>query len=213
MAEPGEHHHGVNKEGKEIAQTSTINIYATESTRTHMSHVTKQGFGVSTPLDKPQTEIYYHWNGKLHPTELQRRHPQSRDTYVSSSNAHADLEALAQNFAHNYRETSNPDLQREGKPSYALSFEPSKALKKAMEEQGIKYRHLTQEEQDKFMEAFLEANKRATDERTQGTSKAKHAVRSMTPPPTQEASDQRTASGRIKTIAAELARKITGKKP
>ena len=38
-----------------------VNVYALDATTTTPDHVTRQGFGVSTRLDKPIKSTTYHW--------------------------------------------------------------------------------------------------------------------------------------------------------
>jgi hypothetical protein len=76
-----------------------------------------------------------------------------------------DIEKLAQNFADNYRQRQNPDLQKKGESSYSLKFEPSEeVIRKFKERHGenATLRGLNAEEQKRFMDAFRKANEEAT---------------------------------------------------
>jgi len=137
---------------------SEINIYVVEKTKTHEDHVTKQGFGYSTPLKSPQKLSRFVWEGKLYQS-------QSRKDYLGSSMSKEDIERLAENFALNYRDHLNPDLQKMGQSSYSLKFEPSEEIIRKFKEQhgeGTTIRGLNSEEQKRFMEAFRKANEEAT---------------------------------------------------
>lgn len=152
------------KENKEIIP-SEIHIFAIEHTETTKDTVTKQGFGYSSPLESPQTKTFYHWEGKLNPTEFERTYPQGKEGYVGSSMADEDIEGLAENFAARYRETQNPELQKRGESSYSLKFEPSENVARKTEAahgKEARVRGLTQDEHRKFMDAFSRANQEAT---------------------------------------------------
>ena len=50
--------------GKEV-EPLKINIYALEETVGIEDKVSKQGFGISMPLENPVKNIHYRWEGKL----------------------------------------------------------------------------------------------------------------------------------------------------
>lgn len=140
---------------------SEVHVYVVELAISHADTVSQQGFGHSTPLAVPERRITYNWKGKLHSTTFERSHPQSREGYTGSSNAHADIAELARNFAYNYRERQNPDLEKQGSPSYTLQFGPPEEVAQKVKEQygdGAIVRGLTAVEQKAFMNAFQEAN-------------------------------------------------------
>ena len=144
---------------------SEIDIYVVEEVKTHKDNVTDQGFGYSTPLESPQKSSRFVWEGKLQPSEHERKNPQSRENYAGSSMSQDDIEKLAQNFAYNYRSHQNPDLQKAGQNSYSLKFEPSEEVMRKFKEQhgeGVTIRGLNAEEQKIFMDAFRKANEEAT---------------------------------------------------
>jgi hypothetical protein len=68
-----------------------VNVYALDTTRTAADHVSRQGFGVSTRLDKPITSTTYHWQMR----------PESGG--LGASNARSSIEALAANLSDNIR--------------------------------------------------------------------------------------------------------------
>jgi len=147
-----------------IHRPSIINIYAVEDTvtKTHDDHVTRQGFGYSSPLAQPQitNETFYRWQGRLQPNAAeQTTNPQG----VESSNSRSSIEELAENFAQNYRDRQDPVLQKKGDTSYSLQFQPTQAqlteLMKTNAEVARVIRALNPDEQRRFMEAFHEANK------------------------------------------------------
>ncbi len=144
---------------------SEIDIYVVEEMKTHTDNITEQGFGYSSPLETPQKQTRYAWEGKLQATEYERKNPQSREGYVGDSMSQDDIEKLAQNFAYNYRTCQNPDLQKSGESSYSLKFEPSEEVIRKFKEQhgeNATIRGLNAEEQKRFMDAFRKANKEAT---------------------------------------------------
>ncbi len=146
-----------------------ISIYAIEETVTHSHTHTDHGHGYSTPLESPQKLIHFKWEGKLHPTEFQRRHPESREGYSGSSSSHQDLETLARSFAHNYRERQNPNLKKLGKSSYTLGFNPPENIVESRTREFGKtfsFRALSLEEQERFMNAFRDANEEAVNKKT-----------------------------------------------
>lgn len=145
--------------GAELHKASTINIFAIQDTKTYEDRVTKQGFGVSTPLATPQESTYYRWQGRLHPNPAERT---TQPEGTQSSNIRDSLEELAENFAHNYRDRQDPVLQQRGEASYSLQFQPTQEqieeLKKTNPDVARVVRGLTQEEQERFMTAFKKAN-------------------------------------------------------
>jgi len=152
--------------GGELHRASTINIFAIEdkTTKTHEDHVTKQGFGYSSPLARPEVSesTYYRWQGRLHPIAAQRA---TNPEGVQSSNSRGSLEELAENFAQNYRDRQDPVLQQQNEASYSLQFQPTKEqleeLRKANQDVARVVRGLNPEEQKRFMDSFLKANKAA----------------------------------------------------
>jgi hypothetical protein len=46
-------------EYSEETPSPEVHIYAVEQARTHSEFVTKQGFGISEPLDRSQQGLYY----------------------------------------------------------------------------------------------------------------------------------------------------------
>ncbi|OGV97582.1 hypothetical protein A2W24_06085 [Microgenomates group bacterium RBG_16_45_19] len=163
-AEPLRGAQPVQPERGELHRTSKINIFAIDDkvTKTHEDHVTKQGFGYSSPLAKPEVSesTHYRWEGELHPNAAERV---SRPDYVSSSNVRDSIEALAENFAQNYRDRQDPVLQQRGEASYSLQFQPTQEqideLMKTNPDVARVVRGLKPEEQETFMNAFRKANK------------------------------------------------------
>lgn len=156
----------IQPEKGELNRPSTVNIFAIEdkTTKTHEDHVTKQGFGYSTPLATPEVSesTYYKWQGRLHPNPAQRA---SKPEGFQSSNVRDSLEELAENFAQNYRDRQDPVLQQRGQASYSLEFQPTQdqieELRKANPDVARVVRGLNQEEQKRFMAAFQKANQAA----------------------------------------------------
>jgi len=135
--------------------TSTINVYAIETTKTEENFVSKQGFGHTEKLKSPQRSVSYHWEGKLH---------NQTEDYVGSSGGRDSIEDLAENFSDNYMTHQNPKLKNEGKPSYGFSFTPpQEAEKQYSGGKTVRVRGLSGEEQERFLEAFKKANKKAVE--------------------------------------------------
>lgn len=138
-----------------------IRIYAYEHVITHRDHVTKQGFGGSTPLESPIKRKYYDWKGNLWPSDFERKNPKSKRA-ISSLSTRETVEELARNFSRNYLGHLDPELERKGEASYTLIFEPTEEIITDLRGRRFtKVRSLTPEERDKFMEAFKKENQAA----------------------------------------------------
>lgn len=137
------------------ATSHEVSIFAADRIKTSVDIFSNQGFGRTTSLEKPISSTTYHWSGILHGKGTDN---------VGSSNCRDTLSQLAANFAENYRGHQNPDLQKAGKASYTLCFEPTSmdTLTFSSGQQGqVTIRPLTAEEQQVFMRAFQQANKMA----------------------------------------------------
>jgi hypothetical protein len=131
--------------------TNTINVFAVEQTLTQEDHVTKQGFGYTSPLKEPRKSIYFSWNGKLHGSEK---------NVVSTSGGGQTVQAAAEHFSPVYRSHLNPDAIKAGVSSYRFDFTPPKNT----DQKGA--RALDAAEKGLFLEAFRAANEEATGQKT-----------------------------------------------
>lgn len=148
-----------------LNEPSTIRVVAlvTNFLKTQEDHVTAQGFGYSSPLEKPVqvNETAYKWEGLLHPNAAERQAPKSREGYRGASNIKNSVTELAENFAQNADQRQNPTLQLSGKDSYTFNFEPlvtEDAVKTLPDH--TKMRALDSQEQDAFLRAYEEAKKK-----------------------------------------------------
>lgn len=157
-----------NLEIGELHKPLTINVFAIEDkrTKTHEDNITKQGFGYSTPLDKPEISesTYYKWQGRLHPITAEHGvNAKGDQSYIGSSNVRDSIEELAANLAQNCRDRQDLVLQGQGKDSYSLQLEPTQEqineLKKTTNSDVARVvRALKPEEQKKFLDAFHQAS-------------------------------------------------------
>ena len=126
-----------------------INVYARQVTETMSHHITRQGFGYSSPLEHAETNITYIWEGKLHG---------QRKDVVGSSNFRGNLDDLAQNLVLNIRGNPSPQHNSAGMPAYRIGYE----VDESRQEQGsssVETRALTPAEQWAFSVAFEKALK------------------------------------------------------
>jgi hypothetical protein len=150
----------------EPASPARVNIYAVDTVSHAVRRSTRNAFIYSEPLTEPHADTYYVWDGELHPVKDEVAGPAEHDR-IKASNHHRDLATLAINFAENYRSHPNQRPQSAGQPSYELVFDPTPT---AIEDDGSeavgshgtrKPRSLTPQEQETFLLAFQEANRRA----------------------------------------------------
>jgi hypothetical protein len=153
-------------EAGELHKKSIVNVFAIEdlTTKTSEDHVTGQGFGYSSPLEKPMqsNQVAYRWEGMIHPTALQAK---SKPEMIRAYNVRDTLQELAENFAQQYREHQDSLLQANGESSYAIQFAPTQEqvaelLETSAQVQRV-VRGLKPDEQEAFMSAFAKANAEA----------------------------------------------------
>lgn len=154
------------REKGELHKQSSINVFAIEDliTKTSEDHVTGQGFGFSSPLEKPveTKSISYRWEGMIHPNDLQKA---SSPEMIKAYNARESLTELAENFADQYRSHQDSELQAKGESSYALQFQPTQEqiaeLMQTNADVQRLVRGLNEEEQVAFTLAFTKSNEAA----------------------------------------------------
>ncbi|KKP33083.1 MAG: hypothetical protein A2312_01395 [Candidatus Staskawiczbacteria bacterium RIFOXYB2_FULL_32_9] len=156
-----------------------VYVYAVEETRREESHVTRQGFGYSTPLEKPETEIRFAYSGQFYTPEAQRR----QGWTGGARNARENLKSLAISFSENYlRSRGNEEKETGKKTDFTFKFDPAPDTEKGSYSNERKSRSLTPEEQEEFLEAFREANKESVAKEATKKITSKSVKKTLPPP-------------------------------
>jgi len=122
---------------------NVVTVYAVETVRTMKDHVTEQGFGYSSPLEKPETTVKYSWQTNLHKPG------------VKTGNYGNSLDELAQNLAMNVKATPSQPHNQAGIPFYSISYDMERKEINGISKSVI--RPLTLFEQLLFSGAFRKA--------------------------------------------------------
>ena len=126
---------------------NVVTVYAVETVRTMEDHVTKQGFGYSTPLEKPETTVTYNWQTQLHG---------QRPEVIGAGNTRESLSELAENLAMNVKTYPSQPHNQAGIPAYSLSYQVERKEAGNDDSKSIT-RPLTSVEQLLFSGAFQKA--------------------------------------------------------
>ncbi|MBI2582086.1 hypothetical protein HYV87_03100 [Candidatus Woesearchaeota archaeon] len=126
---------------------NVVTVYAVETTRTKEDHVSRLGFGYSSPLEKPETTVTYDWQTQLHG---------QRPEVIGNGNTRESLSELAENLAMNVKANPSQPHNQAGIPAYSLSYQVER---KEVEYGGSKSinKPLTPVEQLLFSGAFQKA--------------------------------------------------------
>lgn len=168
-------------------EPSDMYVYASEHevTETSRDYFTKQGFGISEPLDAPATRrgTSYSWQGRIHPY---------KEEVGLSHFDNGKLEVVASSFSSTYMGHQNPELKKQGLSSYRLLFDPSEEVINDFEktnkwgtQHGEKHsiRPLTEQEQEEFLKAFRAANQEYVRREKEVKKRALKLGKTPLPPP------------------------------
>lgn len=186
------------RESKENLPTE-VSIYAVNWTQTHEDRMSPQGFGSTSELPEPIQHTEYAWEGdfRARPGEASTKNPNYKEGLYSLGDQQESMEKTADNLSWHYLLRGNPELDKQGKASFNFNFSLSEQILAEQKSgqrdygEGRTLRSLTPTEQEKFLEAFREANKQNLEkQQKQVLSKGKYSPGPPPPPSIKKAEAQ-----------------------